>query len=250
MRGEAASLKAMSATAPESLIPRLYGYAESADGNECAMVTQYFDLQPLHGGSYQRELGRKLAEMHRLPPKDTEGYTGRYGFEVPTFCGVTQQDNTWEGDWKTFWRDRRLGDMIRRIEDTDLAKAWDGLLDKAVPLLLDSIQPQPQPVIIHGDLWYGNTGYDQTTQVPVIFDPSSFWGHNEAELGMTKMFGGFTNDFYDAYHEIHPRSERYDQLIQLYELYHHLNHTLMFGTMYKEGALRIMKSLTAWAETV
>ena len=111
---------------------------------------------------------------------------------------------------------------------------------RAVPLLLDHFTPAPRPVIIHGDLWSGNVGYDRTTSQPVIFDPSSYWGHNEAELGMTRMFGGerrfsstlfnrltcagFTNDFYDAYHEIQPPSQPYhEQRIDLYELYHHLN---------------------------
>lgn len=27
----------------------------------------------------------------------------------------------------------------------------------------------------------GNTGVDNETQEPVVFDPSSFYGHNEAE---------------------------------------------------------------------
>ena len=55
-----------------------------------------------------------------------------------------------------------------------------------------------QPVLLHGDLWVrgiiegkkystystsqsGNAGVDQRTQKPVIFDPASYYGHNEAE---------------------------------------------------------------------
>lgn len=59
-----------------------------------------------------------------------------------------------------------------------------------VPLLLHSFSPAPQPVILHGDLWSGNAGYDETTCTPVIFDPASYYGHNEADLGITHMFGG------------------------------------------------------------
>ncbi len=57
---------------------------------------------------------------------------------------------------------------------------------------------QVKPVLLHGDLWVlllihkfwllelittqsGNTGTDATTGEPVIFDPSSLYGHNEAE---------------------------------------------------------------------
>lgn len=37
-------------------------------------------------------------------------------------------------------------------------------------------------------------------------------------------FPGFTEEFFDAYYSVHPRSEpHHDQRIKLYELYHHLN---------------------------
>ena len=62
--------------------------------------------------------------------------------------------------------------------------------DRAVPKLLSDITPAPRPVILHGDLWSGNVGYDKKTSSAVVFDPSSYWGHNEAELGITRMFGG------------------------------------------------------------
>ena len=56
-----------------------------------------------------------------------------------------------------------------------------------------------KPVILHGDLWVwkiddmlctlifilfiqsGNVGVDRTTGQPIIFDPASYYGHNEAE---------------------------------------------------------------------
>lgn len=63
-------------------------------------------------------------------------------------------------------------------------------ISRAIPLLLDNINPPPRPVIIHGDLWSGNVGVDKSTGSPVIYDPSSVWGHNEYELGICDMFGG------------------------------------------------------------
>ncbi|WVF68861.1 hypothetical protein IAT40_003634 [Kwoniella sp. CBS 6097] len=266
MRGEIEGLRAMGRTAP-SLVPKILGFEISDDGKESAMVTQYFKLGSApNSKEIQIELGKKLAEMHKPPPStststsssghgkegdEAEGYTEKYGFGVPTHCGVTEQDNTWEEDWESFFRDRRLGDMVRRIGDREISKAWEELKERAVPLLLHSFSPAPKPVIQHGDLWSGNKGYDTLTRGAVMFDPASYYGHNEADLGVTHMFGGFTQDFYEAYHAIHPRSEPYyDQRQKLYELYHHLNHTLMFGGSYKSGALGLMRSLTQWAEVV
>lgn len=183
------------------------------------------------------------------PPEGTEGYEGKYGFPVPTHCGATEQDNTWEESWEVFWRDRRLGNLVNRIGDKEINALWEDMKRKAVPLLLHSFSPAPQPVILHGDLWSGNAGYDETTSSPVIFDPASYYGHNEADLGITHMFGGFSYEFYDEYHQVHPRSSPYyDERQKLYELYHHLNHTYMFGGSYKHGAMGIMRSLIAWAE--
>lgn len=88
--------------------------------------------------------------------------------------------------------------------------------------------------------------------MPVIYDPASYYGHAEADLGITHMFGGeycpfyprslsrctlpqtgqcisvdvpgFSPAFYEAYHSVHPRSQPYyEQRQTLYELYHHLN---------------------------
>lgn len=248
MRGEVASLLAMSKTST-GLVPEVLGFEVSPDGKEATMVTQWFDLSSARGGHTQRGLGSKLAQMHMPPPEGTEGYEGKYGFPVPTHCGATEQDNTWEESWEVFWRDRRLGNLVNRIGDKEINALWEDMKRRAVPLLLHSFSPAPQPVILHGDLWSGNAGYDETTSSPVIFDPASYYGHNEADLGITRMFGGFSYEFYDEYHQVHPRSSPYyNERQKLYELYHHLNHTYMFGGSYKHGAMGIMKSLIEWAE--
>jgi protein-ribulosamine 3-kinase len=59
-----------------------------------------------------------------------------------------------------------------------------------IPLLLHDIHPAPEPVILHGDLWSGNTGIDGKSGQPVVYDPASYFGHNEADLGIMHMFGG------------------------------------------------------------
>ena len=48
-----------------------------------------------------------------------------------------------------------------------------------IPALLGPLEIEP--VLLHGDLWSGNTGTDSHTGEPVIFDPSSYFGHNETE---------------------------------------------------------------------
>ena len=40
-----------------------------------------------------------------------------------------------------------------------------------------------QPSLIHGDLWSGNIG--SADGKPSIFDPAVYWGHHEAEWGVS-----------------------------------------------------------------
>lgn len=147
MRGEAAGLKAMTLTSP-TLVPTLLGFETSPNGQEGGMVSQYFDLGGRRRGKssadVQREFGRKVAKMH-TPPSINEDdpithtpfgvgyrYTGKYGFGVPTHCGVTELDNTWEESWENFYRDRRLGDMVRRIGDDTISAEWETMKKRSV----------------------------------------------------------------------------------------------------------------------
>jgi fructosamine-3-kinase len=140
MKGEAAGLIAMNYTSND-LAPKLLALEMSEDGKEGAMISQYWDL----GGSksnpeYQKELARRIATMHTPPTGSTSvsrigieedaRYTGNYGFGVSTHCGITELDNTWEESWEVFYRDRRLGDVIKRIDDAQINEEWEKMQEK------------------------------------------------------------------------------------------------------------------------
>ena len=80
----------------------------------------------------------------------------------------------------------------------------------------------------------------------VIFDPSSCYAHSEYELGLMRMFGGFSAGMMRDYHKLVPKTEpveEYEERVTLYELYHHLNHWAIFGGGYRGGAVGIMRRL-------
>lgn len=103
------------------------------------MVTDHFNFSTAtrmssRSPEAQRELGRKIAEMHTPPIMNESGlevevegggYTGKYGFGVPTHCGVAELNNGWEDDWETFYRDRRLADVVRKIGDKEIESEWE-----------------------------------------------------------------------------------------------------------------------------
>ncbi|KAK8375298.1 hypothetical protein O3P69_012780 [Scylla paramamosain] len=60
------------------------------------------------------------------------------------------------------------------------------------------------PSLLHGDLWSGSAA--EMADGPVIFDPAPFYGHHEYDLAIAAMFGGFSQQFWDEYHALIPKT--------------------------------------------
>lgn len=187
--------------------------------------------------AYWETLGAELAAMHRapIPPESRKGF----GFAADNYIGAGNQINTWHSSWIDFFRDCRLMPQLRAAESC---------LDKkdracAVSLLdhLDRylIEP-PVPSLLHGDLWGGNvmTGPDGKAW---IIDPAVYYGHPEADIAMTELFGGFSSAFYNTYFECADTVPGYSDRKDLYNLYHLLNHLNLFGIGYLSQVQRILR---------
>ena len=104
---------------------------------------------------------------------------------------------------------------------------------------LGELFPAEPPALLHGDLWSGNFMVTQTG-VAAIFDPAVYCGHREMDLGMTKLFGGFDQRFYNAYNATYPLEAGWQQRLQLTQLYPLLVHALLFGGHYVASAKEIL----------
>ena len=113
---------------------------------------------------------------------------------------------------------------------------YNRLLEK-IPELIPA---DSKPALIHGDLWSGN--YMISANGPALIDPASCYTDREMELGIVTMFGGFSQQFYDAYQEAYPLPSDWRERNRLYQLYHILNHYYLFGGSYRSQALQIAKS--------
>src|SRR5690606_10715609 len=103
---------------------------------------------------------------------------------------------------------------------------------------------RPSPSLLHGDLWGGNWGVDASGQ-PVLFDPAVYFGDREADLAMTRLFGGFGAPFHAAYGNAWPLDAGAATRVTLYNLYHVLNHFNLFGGGYARQALVMTQRLLA-----
>ena len=188
--------------------------------------------------NWHEKLGQQLAQLH-LATK-----TGNYGFEMDNYLGTTLQPNTWTNRWLDFWRDQRLGWQLELYSkktsiDDYLLQLGDRLMAKLDQLIGEIDEPA---VLLHGDLWSGNAGADESGN-PIIYDPACYYGHREAELGIMRMFGGFGKRCEDAYNEVWPWQDGMEERSALYRLYHELNHLNIFGKSYYQSCINTLENL-------
>jgi protein-ribulosamine 3-kinase len=180
--------------------------------------------------------GGQLAELHRVNAP-------RFGWYRDNTIGSTPQRNTYEDSWVVFWREHRLGFQLQLA----IGNGSHGPLIAKLEQVLEGIPTllaghDPQPALLHGDLWAGNFAADISGRA-VIYDPAVYYGDRETDLAMTELFGGFGPRFYHAYKNEYPIMTGYDVRRTLYNLYHVLNHVNLFGGGYARQAERMTDEL-------
>lgn len=222
--GKALGLEALRA-AGGVCVPKVLHYDDDGNGGSYLIM----DKLNMGGRPNMKEFGRALALMHMAEPAHPEAKAGKFGFEVDNTIGGTPQRNTWTEDWVTFVREHRLGPQVQMAGSTELKKTWDKVLKETGDLKALFSDIDVKPSILHGDLWSGN--YEGTPEGVAIFDPATYYGHHEAEFGMS-WCAGFTRDFWSAYREVIPEAPLFSKRAKLYEAYHIINHYNLFGGGY------------------
>ncbi|KAF7979395.1 hypothetical protein HWV62_42498 [Athelia sp. TMB] len=131
------------------------GVTDGSDGERAGQpyfLSEYKDLSGRLTDEAADVLAKRLAtELHAY--KSDMGF----GFAVPTFCGATRQENGWYDTWAEFYS-QLIGGLLSKLKRKG---RFDDLISKGEES--------------------GNVGVDSSSGAPVIFDPSSMFGHNEAE---------------------------------------------------------------------
>jgi fructosamine-3-kinase len=201
------------------------------------LVLEHIQLGSLRGQA-SAVLGEQLANLHT----HAKPY---FGWHRDNTIGSTEQVNTREHNWIGFWQQHRLGKQL----DIAARQGYRGRLQEQGQKLLEAIplffsNYNPDPVLLHGDLWGGNAATDDAGN-PVIFDPATYYGDRETDIAMTELFGGFNSDFYHAYQSVYPLDIGYKTRKTLYNLYHIINHVNLFGSGYLGQAESMIGQLLA-----
>lgn len=173
---------------------------------------------------YWDNLGEGLAELHMATQK-------HFGLHQDNYIASLPQNNQSEQDWCSFFVSKRLEPLLGKalyegIIDRAFAKKFQSIYPK-----LESIFPKERPSLIHGDLWSGNVISDAAGN-PVLIDPAVYFGHREMDIAFSKLFGGFSERFYQRYDEVFPLEPDFAERESIYNLYPLLVHLLLFGASY------------------
>lgn len=187
----------------------------------------------------QAELGALVAKMHQQQQPD-----GKFGFDLPYEGGDVSFNNNWSDSWMTIFVERRSDHLKDRLVNKGLwieddVQTYHKVREKIVSSLRNHTS---KPSLLHGDLWGGNYMFLENGQ-PALFDPAPLYGDREFDLGITTVFGGFTQAFYDAYNKHYPLSKGANQRLEFYRLYLLMVHLLKFGSMYAGSVDRSMENI-------
>ena len=208
--------------------------AHDVTKSDAYIALEWLEFAPA-GIKQEALLGQQLATQHRVTNE-------RYGWHRDNTIGLTLQPNAWCDDWVQFYRERRLNHQLSLAEQN----GYEGELQTEGKRLSENLDRlfeghKPEASLLHGDLWGGN--WACVDDEPVIFDPSVYYGDREADIAMTRLFGGFSEYFYESYEEAWPLSAGHEVRCQLYQLYHVLNHLNLFGRSYLDRAVNMITSL-------
>ncbi len=231
---EANGLNTLAAALPALVVPGVIT-------NGIAGHHQYILLQWIEKGTPKKDFwenfGRSLAQMH-LQEQDY------FGLNEDNYIGSLSQNNTKHTQWHVFYSECRILPLAKTLFTSGAFSRSD--LEASESFCKRSAQwfPPEPPALLHGDLWGGNYMISSSGYA-AVFDPAIYYGHREMDIGMTKLFGGFDQKFYDAYEEIYPMEHDWKKRMPLSQLYPLLVHAVLFGGHYVSSAREIIRWFSA-----
>jgi protein-ribulosamine 3-kinase len=136
------------------------------------------------------EFCETVANLHRL----SKSPNGKFGFHMVTYNGNLPQNNDWVDTWEEFFNVGFKHMLDINVERggpwKEMEELKPAMLTKVIPRLLRPLELNGRtvkPSLVHGDLWCGNTAIDTMTGKPLIYDPASFYAHNECELSICNL---------------------------------------------------------------
>jgi len=174
----------------------------------------------------------QLANLH-------QNTTSKFGYNNDNYIGSLSQSNRQHQNWTTFYLEKRIFPQLELARSKQLLSTNDIPQKQQMYRVCQELFQNITPSLLHGDLWSGNYLIN-TNDTPYLIDPSVYYGHNEVDIAMSRLFGGFSPSFYQTYEKHYPHSENTSARIDIYQLYYLLVHLNLFGSSYYNSVKRIL----------
>lgn len=197
---------------------------------------QYLLLEWLDKGAPKKDMWQKFGGALAMMHKQTQA---GFGSGENNYIGSLEQINDPHIYWHSFYTECRIMPLVRRLKDSGLCSSKEVKAAETLCLQFEQLFPSEPAAFLHGDLWAGNY-FIHASGYATIFDPAVYFGHREMDIGMTKLFSGFDQRFYEAYNRDYPLQAGWQKRLPLTQLYPLLVHAVLFRGHYIASAFEII----------
>jgi fructosamine-3-kinase len=203
---------------------------------EDVLVLQYVEGESDITPAVEGDLADRLAELH-----DTGA--AAFGFPFDTLTGPYRQPNPWTDDWPTFFGECRLGHAAERAQAEDvLPPDCADRVAAVVDDLSTLLDHDPDPSLIHGDVWRENLITDGES-VRAVLDPACYYADPEVELAYIDWTGVGGDAFFERYRAAAGVADGFADRSAVYRLYPLLTHVRYFGAEYLDPLRETLSGL-------
>lgn len=209
-------------------VPEVLAVGDGDREHSAHLVLEWIETGPTTATT-DPAFGRELAALHRAGAPC-------FGREDRRTTGSRGLPNEPATTWADFYAEARLVPLARLARDANALS--DGAIDDLLHVAsrLDDLGAADEPPArLHGDLWAGNRLVGADGQSWLI-DPAAHGGHREFDLAMMRLFGGFETECFEAYAEVHPLRDGWEDRVALHQIAPLVVHAIKFGGGYVASA--------------
>ena len=215
-----------------NFFPKLINY------NNKYLVIEYLTNDRDKPGKTNLDFLKSVVKIHSVS-------NNLFGFDFNTQMGTLEQLNNFEESWVKFYLNNRL---IPIFELANKKENMGKFINEKTNYIFKNIQnlipDNPQPSLLHGDLWEGNILFKKNKFTGFI-DPGSFFGHNEMEIAYLRWFkpSFVDSNFLKKYNNFIKLGINYLEYELIYQLYYALCNVALWDKSYVEETKKILIKL-------